>query len=89
MRERIVIGLIALPLVLIPIWFGSIWLAFFLVVVGVGGGLEFYRLMQIGGYQPSRILGVAWLVLLIFANWQPQLASLLTRRDGGHDRHPD
>jgi phosphatidate cytidylyltransferase len=73
MRERIVVGLIALPAVLIPIWFGGVWLALFLMIVGIGGGLEFYRLMQIGGYQPSRILGLVWLSLLILANWQAQL----------------
>jgi phosphatidate cytidylyltransferase len=73
MKERILVGLIALPLVLLPIWFGGIWLALFLMIVGVGGGLEFYHLMQIGGYQPSRILGLVWLALLILANWQPQL----------------
>jgi phosphatidate cytidylyltransferase len=73
MRERIVVGLIALPVVLIPIWFGGVWLALLLVVVGIGGGLEFYRLMQIGGYQPNRTLGLGWLTLLILSHWQPQL----------------
>lgn len=73
MRERIVVGLLALPVVLIPIWFGGIWLALLLAVVGIGGGLEFYRLMQIGGYQPSRVLGLVWLTLLILSHWQPQL----------------
>src|SRR5690606_25404559 len=67
------VGLIALPVVLIPIWYGGIWLALFLVLVGVGGGLEFYRLMQIGGYHPSRVLGLVWLALLILSHWQPQL----------------
>jgi phosphatidate cytidylyltransferase len=73
MRERIVVGLVALPVVLIPIWFGGIWLALFLLVVAIGGGLEFYRLMQVGGYHPNRILGLGWLALLILAHWQPQL----------------
>jgi phosphatidate cytidylyltransferase len=72
MRERIIVGLIALPAVLIPIWLGGVWAALFAVLAGVGGGVEFYRLMQIGGYQPSRILGLLWLALLILSNWQPQ-----------------
>jgi phosphatidate cytidylyltransferase len=76
MRERIIVGFIALPLVLIPIWLGGVWIALFLVVAGVGGGLEFYRLMQIGGYQPSRVLGLVWLTLLILSYWQPQLLPL-------------
>jgi phosphatidate cytidylyltransferase len=73
MRERILVGLVALPAVLIPIWLGGIWLTLFLMLVGIGGGLEFYRLMQIGGYQPRRMLGLVWLALLILAHWQPQL----------------
>jgi phosphatidate cytidylyltransferase len=73
MRERILVGLVALPAVLIPIWFGGIWLTLFLMLVGIGGGLEFYRLMQIGGYQPRRTLGLVWLALLILSHWQPQL----------------
>jgi phosphatidate cytidylyltransferase len=73
MRERILVGLVALPAVLIPIWLGGIWLTLFLMLVGIGGGLEFYRLMQIGGYQPRRTLGLVWLALLILAHWQPQL----------------
>jgi phosphatidate cytidylyltransferase len=77
MRERILVGLIALPAVLLPIWYGGIWFALFMLLVGVGGGLEFYRLMQIGGYQPSRVLGLVWLALLILSHWQPQLLPYL------------
>lgn len=73
MRERIVVGLIALPVVLLPIWFGGVWLALFLALVGIGGGLEFYRLMQTGGYQPNRVYGLVWLTLLLLSHWQPQL----------------
>jgi phosphatidate cytidylyltransferase len=73
MRERILVGLVALPLVLIPIWLGGIWLALFLILVGIGGGLEFYKLMQTGGYAPHRRLGLSWMVLLILAHWQPTL----------------
>ncbi|MCC6458336.1 MAG: phosphatidate cytidylyltransferase [Caldilineaceae bacterium] len=73
MKERILVGLVALPAVLIPIWLGGVWLTLFLMLVGIGGGLEFYRLMQIGGYQPRRTLGLVWLALLILSHWQPQL----------------
>jgi len=73
MRDRIIVGLIALPAVLLPIWFGGVWVALFSVVIGIIGGLEFYRMMQIGGYQPSRILGLVWLTLLILSYWQPNL----------------
>jgi phosphatidate cytidylyltransferase len=72
MKERIVVGLIALPAVLIPIWLGGVWFALFMALIATGGVLEFYRLMQIGGYQPNRRLGLGWLLLILLAHWQPQ-----------------
>jgi phosphatidate cytidylyltransferase len=76
MRQRIIVGLLGIPLVLVPIWFGGPWIALFLALVGIGGGIEFYRLMQIGGYEPRRLLGLTWLTLLILSYWQPQLLPL-------------
>ena len=76
MRQRIIAGLVALPLFLIPIWLGGWWAALLLVAVGVGGGIEVYRLMELGGYQPSRIFGVVWLAALILSYWLPQVLPL-------------
>jgi phosphatidate cytidylyltransferase len=73
MRDRILVGLVALPLVLLPIWIGGIWLVPFVILAGVAGGLEFYRLMQVGGYSPNRVYGLVWLSLLLISYWQPQL----------------
>jgi phosphatidate cytidylyltransferase len=72
MRQRIIVGLLALPAVLIPLWLGGVWAAGLLLLVGIGSGLEFYRLLQIGGYHPSHILGLVWIVALILAYWLPQ-----------------
>jgi phosphatidate cytidylyltransferase len=76
MRQRIVVGLLALPAALIPIWLGGVWSALLLVLVGIGAGLEFYRLLQIGGYHPSRALGLSWLVMLIGAYVWPDALPL-------------
>jgi len=72
MRDRIIVVLIALPVVILLVWLGGVWSAIFAVAVGILGGLEFYRMLQIGGYEPSRILGLVWLSLLILSYWQPQ-----------------
>jgi phosphatidate cytidylyltransferase len=77
MKQRMIVGLLALPVVLLPIWFGGGWLLLLLLVVGLGGGLEFYRLMQIGGYHPNRLLGLGWLALLIISHWEPRLFPLI------------
>lgn len=72
MRDRLLVGLIALPIVLLPIWFGGIWLTLLLLVVALGGGFEFYNLMQAGGYHPNRVIGLGWLALILLSHWQPQ-----------------
>lgn len=72
MRQRIVVGLIALPLVLLPIWLGGVWIALFFVLVGLGAGHEFYHLARQGGYHPSQLLGLLWLVAIVLAYYLPE-----------------
>jgi phosphatidate cytidylyltransferase len=76
MKQRIVVGLLALPLVLLPIWLGGIWIALLFVALAIGAGREFYRMVQQGGYHPSRILGMVWLVAILAAYYQPQMIPL-------------
>ncbi len=76
MRQRIVVGLIALPVTLIPLWLGGYWAAGFMLLVALLAGMEFYRLLQIGGYQPTRWIGLVWLVALIAAYGAPQWVDL-------------
>lgn len=76
MKQRIIVGLIALPVILIPIWLGGVWIAILLLAFALLGVLEFYRLIEIGGYQPNRTLGVIWTVALIGATIRPQLLPL-------------
>lgn len=71
MTTRIIGALVALPIVLAVVWFGDVWIALFLLAIGVAGGLEFYTLLQMGGYRPNRVLGVAWLGLIIAHYWEP------------------
>ncbi|NJN81444.1 MAG: hypothetical protein HC802_03620 [Caldilineaceae bacterium] len=52
MRTRILVGIIGIPLVLIPIWLGGLWAVALFLVIGVIGGIEFYNMMQMGGYHP-------------------------------------
>lgn len=72
MKQRIVVGLIALPVILIPTWLGGVWIAILFLAFAVLGMLEFYRLMEIGGYQPNRVLGTLWAVALVGAAVRPQ-----------------
>ena len=76
MKQRIVVGLLVLPIVLIPLWLGGLWATTFMLLVALLGGWEFYRLMQIGGYRPARELGLMWLAALIAAFAAPQWVDL-------------
>ena len=76
MRQRIVVGLLALPVALIPIWLGGLWATGFMLLVALLAGGEFYRLMQIGGYQPTQVLGLLWLAALIAAYGAPEWIDL-------------
>lgn len=76
MKQRIVVGLLALPVILIPVWLGGVWIAVLLLAFAVLGVLEFYRLIEIGGYHPNRILGVLWTITLMGAAVRPDLLPL-------------
>jgi phosphatidate cytidylyltransferase len=80
---RIIVGLIALPLVLIPIWLGGVWCVALLLLVGLAGGDELYGMMEKGGYRPNRWLGLAWLGSLVLNGWQPHLFPLPLLLSGG------
>lgn len=64
MSKRILVAIIAIPIVLIPIYIGGIWGVLLLVAVAVLAGFEFYDMMEQGGYHPARWLGLIWLVAL-------------------------
>jgi len=83
MSTRIIVGLTALPVVLIPMWLGGIWAVLLFVLVGLLGGYEFYNLMRASDYQPARWLGLIWLTALILQGWQPQYLPLSTILSGG------
>ena len=76
MKTRIVVGLVAIPLTLLPVWLGGIWCTALFLGVGIAGGLEFYHMLQTAGYRPNLWLGLIWLTLLILNGWQPLLLPL-------------
>lgn len=77
MITRTVVALIALPLVVLPIWFGGFWFALLALVIAVAGGYEFYTLLTVGGYHPTLPIGLLWLAALTLSGLQPGLPFLL------------
>ncbi|GIV76149.1 phosphatidate cytidylyltransferase [Litorilinea aerophila] len=71
MITRIVVGILAIPLVLLPIWLGGVWCLMLFLAVSLIGGMEFYTLAQRAGYRPVRALGLLWLAALVLSHWAP------------------
>ena len=51
---------VGLPFILVNVWFGQIWLTFFVSIIGCVGLLELYRLFERLGKYPYKILGLLW-----------------------------
>jgi phosphatidate cytidylyltransferase len=71
MWTRILVGLVALPLVLIPLWLGGVWTVAVCLLIALLSGYEFYQMMRIDGYRPNVWLGLIWLAALVLNGWQP------------------
>lgn len=77
MITRTIVALIALPLVVLPIWFGGFWFALLALVIALSGGYEFYKLLTAGGYHPALPMGLAWVAALTLTGLQPGMPLLL------------
>lgn len=68
---RIVVGLIALPIIIIPIWLGGYLYSATVLTIALIGGYELYGLLTVGGYRPAPFIGLPWLGLLVLSALQP------------------
>jgi len=75
---RIVVGLIALPIIIIPIWLGGALYIATVLAIALIGGYEFYGLLATGGYRPARTIGLSFLGLLTLSALQPGMPLLPT-----------
>lgn len=74
MTTRIAVALIALPFVILPIWFGGPLYTLAVLVIALGGGYEFYELLTKGGYHPAPWLGLIWISALVLCGLQADFA---------------
>ena len=76
MRTRILVGILFVPLVLLPIFLGPNWSAALFLLLALVGGYEFFQLMTIAGYRPVAWLGMCWIALLVATGWNRSLLPL-------------
>ena len=72
MQTRIIAALIAIPIVVIPIYLGGIWGLLLGVGVTILGTQELYNMFLVNSYHPARAIGVPWAVLLFLSGWDPE-----------------
>ncbi len=66
LRQRLLSAAVFIPILVVIIWFGPLWLLSLLIAaVALLGAIEFYRLATHGGWQPSVVLGVAFTLFFI------------------------
>jgi hypothetical protein len=70
-RTRIIAGAIAIPIFVIPIWLGGIFVLLLGLTVTILAVMEFYFMADAGGYKPIRLIGVPMAIVLFLSGWNP------------------
>ena len=89
MSKRIIVGLVALPIIVPIVLLGGIWSVALVLLMCWGGGFEFYSLMDKATLNPSRWLGLLWITLFVafyahplwadyFPGFTPSLTGLIS-----------
>lgn len=73
MIQRIIVGVIGLPIALIPIWLGGLWAAGLILALTLIGGHEFYMMMRKGNFRPAYLLGLLCISALVLHPVSPLL----------------
>jgi len=71
LSHRILSAIILIPVVAWVVYKGEWWLMGTLVVAGMIAGQEFYKMMRQGGFQPSSVIGLPLILLLLLDAHEP------------------
>ena len=65
MLQRALSAFVLIPLVLSATYVGGIWFFLLVTIAALIAGLEFFRLMRIGGYHPLPLIGMPLILLFL------------------------
>lgn len=74
---RLVVAIIAVPLILGICYFGGLWFLFFVLAIGVLSLIEFLSLAKIKGANPQTVVAVVFLVLLHLSFFHEQIQNFI------------
>ncbi|MGC8786444.1 MAG: phosphatidate cytidylyltransferase [Anaerolineae bacterium] len=72
LKHRILSAIILIPIVLALAYAGGPYFALTVAVAALRAGYEFYHIMRKGGYQPSYVVGMALIAILLLNAYYPQ-----------------
>jgi phosphatidate cytidylyltransferase len=67
LKQRIVTGVVGVPLVIVAIWLGGPWFSFLIAGAALAGTYEFYRLYGFTRKEPLLYVGLAWALALVLS----------------------
>ena len=67
LRQRFLVAVIGLPLLIAAIWFGNPWFALFIAAIASLAGYEFYRMAGQAKTQPITYFGIVVILFLIIS----------------------
>jgi phosphatidate cytidylyltransferase len=69
LARRVGFALVAIPLVLLVVWYGGLPLAALVAIAAALGTAELFDLAERGGVRPARVLGITTAALLPLVTW--------------------
>jgi len=67
LKQRVITGVVGVPLVVLAIWFGDPWFSFLIAAAALAGTYEFYRLYGFARKEPLLYVGLAWALVLVLS----------------------
>ncbi len=67
--QRVLSAVVLIPLVFVLFYLGGYWFLGLTLVAVLLAGWEYYAMLEKGGYSPSPVVGIAWMLLLVLSVW--------------------
>jgi phosphatidate cytidylyltransferase len=66
MMTRLLVTTLGIPIILCTVWIGSPWISIFVLLIGVLGSIEFYRMVRLWGFKAYYVPGIMSICLYVW-----------------------
>ncbi len=67
LKHRVVTAAVAVPIIILAIWFGDPWITIFIAAAALAGTYEFYHMADFDRREPLLYLGLLWTLALVLS----------------------